>query len=96
MLELQREISLKRYQKEIGRKLEVLVDGPSRRNPNTFTGRTRTGKIVIFPPVETIGELINVKIKEATPFALYGDPIPAPNNSKSPPDVSRAAPEKLK
>ncbi len=72
LLALQRELSLPIYRAEIGKELEVLVEGPSARNPQRFTGRTRTGKIVIFPPVDAAGELVTVRIENATHLALYG------------------------
>jgi tRNA-2-methylthio-N6-dimethylallyladenosine synthase len=63
----------------IGTALEVLVEGPSRRNPARWAGRTRTNKIVLFtPPPETIpGDLIQVRVERATTQALYGRAQPA-------------------
>ncbi|MCA1809790.1 MAG: tRNA (N6-isopentenyl adenosine(37)-C2)-methylthiotransferase MiaB [Kiritimatiellia bacterium] len=58
----------------VGRTLEVLVTGPSRRNAARWSGRTRTNKIVVFSPREHIqrGDLITVPIDSATAQALYG------------------------
>jgi tRNA-2-methylthio-N6-dimethylallyladenosine synthase len=63
----------------IGKTLEVLVEGPSRRNPARWAGRTRTNKIVLFtPPPGTIpGDLIQVRVERATTQALYGRAQPA-------------------
>jgi tRNA-2-methylthio-N6-dimethylallyladenosine synthase len=42
--------ALARYRARIGRREEVLVEGPSRRDPSVCTGRTGQGKLVHFPP----------------------------------------------
>ena len=41
--------ALARHQARVGRVEEVLVEGVSRRNEATLTGRTRQGKLVHFP-----------------------------------------------
>jgi len=59
----------------IGNCVEILVEGPSKHNPDRMTGRTRTNKIVVFPGSERHhGQLMNVRIERATTFTLYGDP----------------------
>jgi tRNA-2-methylthio-N6-dimethylallyladenosine synthase len=61
----------KRY---LGRTVEVLVEGRSVRNPERLTGRTGTNKIVNFEgPDSFIGELVNVQIQAANPWALRGE-----------------------
>ena len=58
-----------------GRVLQILVEGPSRKNPARLEGRTRANKIVIFEgSARHIGQLMDVKIVHAAPFTLYGDP----------------------
>ena len=53
---------------------EVLVEGPSKTNPEKLTSRTRTNQIVIFSgPIDLIGQLINVRIIEARTFSLFGE-----------------------
>jgi len=53
---------------------EILVDGPSKTNPDTLTGRTRNNHIVIFSgPKDLIGKLINVKIIEGKTFSIFGE-----------------------
>lgn len=66
----------------LGRTVEVLVEGESKRNPERLTGRTRNNKVVNFDPAsiytapETrdilIGRLVPVKVTEALPFSLIG------------------------
>ena len=58
-----------------GRVLQILVEGPSRKNPARLEGRTRANKIVIFEgSARHIGQVMDVKIIHAAPFTLYGDP----------------------
>ncbi len=59
----------------IGQTLEVLVEGPSLRNAERWSGRTRTNKIVVFPnPGRVqIGDRVLVRIERAMPQTLYGE-----------------------
>jgi tRNA-2-methylthio-N6-dimethylallyladenosine synthase len=69
----------------VGSQVEVLCEGPSKTNRARLMGRTRTNKIVVFPPApkrrptagseEVIGELLNVRIERANGFSLYGMPL---------------------
>ena len=57
---------------------EVLVEGPSKTDPNFLSGRTRGNTIVIFPGgKDLIGRLIHVRITEGKTFSIFGEPIPA-------------------
>lgn len=59
-----------------GQVLELLVEGPSKNNPEMMTGRTRTNKIVHFKGSEDcIGQLIHVKITEPQTWTLYGEVV---------------------
>jgi tRNA-2-methylthio-N6-dimethylallyladenosine synthase len=65
-----------------GQTVEVLVEGPSKRNPNRLTGRTRNNKVVNFDAPgfmadELKGQLGYVFIREAYPFSLLGEWQPA-------------------
>lgn len=53
---------------------QVLVEGPSLRNPKRWSGRSPGNRIVIFEPTTTLkqGELVMVKINRAAPQTLYG------------------------
>src|SRR5216117_65145 len=70
----------------VGSQVEVLCEGPSKTNPARLMGRTRTNKIVVFPPSprlrwtgegdnELVGKLVNVRIERANGFSLYGAPV---------------------
>ena len=48
---------------------EVMVEGPSKTNPEKLTSRTRTNHIVIFSgPKDLIGQLINKRSKNFFPI----------------------------
>jgi tRNA-2-methylthio-N6-dimethylallyladenosine synthase len=72
--ELQYSIALEINQSLVGSTQEVLVEGWSKTDKGKLSSRTRTNRIVIFSGPETlIGKIINVKIKEATTFSLFGE-----------------------
>lgn len=76
IIALQQQISYDiNQQREIGRVHEVLVEGPSKRNPEQWQGRTDTNKVVIFPrsPGCRIGALLRVRIHAATSATLFGE-----------------------
>lgn len=57
----------------IGRREQILVEGRSDRHPERFMGRTGTNKIVNFDGQESmIGQLVDVEITTANPWALRG------------------------
>ena len=53
-----------RAQRFVGRTLEVLVEGPSRTDPERLRGRTRHNKSVNFTGLAGPGELTDVEILE--------------------------------
>jgi tRNA-2-methylthio-N6-dimethylallyladenosine synthase len=65
----------------VGRDLEVLCEGPSRTNAARLMGRTRTNKIVVFEAnAENAGDLLDIRIAEASGFSLYGTPVMQPSS----------------
>ena len=75
LLETINEIGRRKYDAFIGRRTQILVEGPSKKNPARMTGRTRCNKIVVFEGSERHrGQLMDVKITRAGSFTLYGDP----------------------
>ncbi|MGA9453822.1 MAG: MiaB/RimO family radical SAM methylthiotransferase [Verrucomicrobiia bacterium] len=69
------EIAKRKYGAFVGRQTQILVEGPSKKNPARMTGRTRCNKIVVFDGSERHrGQLLDVKITRAGSFTLYGDP----------------------
>lgn len=56
-----------------GRKERVLVEGISKKNEETLTGRTEGFKLVDFPGTEDlIGQIVEVEITEGKTFSLKG------------------------
>jgi tRNA-2-methylthio-N6-dimethylallyladenosine synthase len=73
LLDLQERISLDLNRGRIGRKLEVLVEGPSKRDPKRQTGRTHTHQIVNFEAGRDLaGTFATVDITGASAVALSG------------------------
>lgn len=73
LLELQTEIATGLAKNYEGKTVEVLVDGPSKSNPEMLTGRTRTGRLVNFESDGiSAGELVDVDIVRAGAFWLEG------------------------
>jgi tRNA-2-methylthio-N6-dimethylallyladenosine synthase len=62
-----------RAQRFVGRTLEVLVEGPSRTDPERQRGRTRHNKVVNFAGLAQPGELTLVRIDSATSQTLSGE-----------------------
>jgi len=56
----------------IGRVEEVLVEGPSRTDPAVLRGRTRRNTTVNFAGAAAPGELVDVRIEQATSTTLRG------------------------
>jgi tRNA-2-methylthio-N6-dimethylallyladenosine synthase len=71
---LQRGITEARNAALVGSMAEVLVEGPSRRDPADLTGRTRTNRIVNFPAGGSLsaGDLAQVRITGAGFLSLEG------------------------
>ena len=75
LLEVINEIGARRYEGYVGRRAEILVEGPSKRNPARLMGRTRSNKIVVMEGERRHrGQLLDVRIQRAGSFTLYGDP----------------------
>ena len=79
---VQERIGLERNERLVGREQEVLVEGPSKKDPSRLTGRTRGNKLVHFPGVdEEPGSLRAVRILSAHPHHLEGDPVGEPGRA---------------
>ncbi len=75
LLDLVNEIGKEKYRRCVGQRVQILVEGPSRKRPERFEGRTRANRIVVFDGSERHrGELLDVQITRAGSFTLYGDP----------------------
>ncbi len=75
LLELVNEIAARKYDAFIGKQVQILVEGPSKKNAARYTGRTRCNRIVLFDgSARHHGQLMDVKIERTGSFTLYGDP----------------------
>lgn len=76
MIDLQMELSLESNKKDIGKEFEVLVEGYSKRSKQQLSGRTSQNKVVLFENQgQKVGDLVRVKIKDASAITLFGDII---------------------
>jgi tRNA-2-methylthio-N6-dimethylallyladenosine synthase len=74
IIEVQHRISQENNQKLIGRTLEVLIEGESKKSCDDWTGRTDTNKVVVFPRVSgEVGDFVQVKILSTTSATLFGE-----------------------
>ena len=68
-------IGAEKYSAFIGRRTEILVERPSKKNDRRMTGRTRCNKIVLFDGDDRHrGQLMELDITRTGSFTLYGDP----------------------
>ncbi|SHN84177.1 tRNA (N6-isopentenyl adenosine(37)-C2)-methylthiotransferase MiaB [Desulfitobacterium chlororespirans] len=73
LITVQNAQSLAWRQEMIGKTYEVLVEGPSKSNPDRLTGRTRGYELVVFPgEAQLIGTLVQVLIEDANSWTLFG------------------------
>ncbi|MBR4173201.1 MAG: tRNA (N6-isopentenyl adenosine(37)-C2)-methylthiotransferase MiaB [Clostridia bacterium] len=73
LLEVQNEISKRKNEAYVGKTYKVLVDGVSKNNEKTLSGRTDTGKTVNFEGDKSlIGEYVDVKVTKAHTWSLNG------------------------
>lgn len=71
IIELQGRMSLKSNQKEIGKTLRVLVEGPSKKNPEELCGRASNNKMCVFPSRgEKAGDYCEVEVVSVTSATL--------------------------
>lgn len=74
IIALQNTLSLESNLREVGKVVEVLVEGYSKRSREDMFGRTSQYKTVVFPREgRHIGEFVNVRILSATAATLKGE-----------------------
>ena len=61
----------------VGTVQRILVEGPSKKDPNELQGRTESNRVVIFAPGASgdtlIGQLVDVRITESLDYSLRGE-----------------------
>ncbi len=74
LMDVQNDISLEKNQAYVGKTVRVMVEGPSKNNPEIYTGRTDGNKLVLWPyrGQEQVGDFLPVKIEKAQTWLLKG------------------------
>ncbi len=90
LLAIQNQVSLADHLRWIGRRVQVLVEGPSKfgdggaTGPVQLTGRTPTDHIVVFDGNPRLaGATVEVDIHEATSFTLFGEVVTVASRAAS-------------
>jgi tRNA-2-methylthio-N6-dimethylallyladenosine synthase len=73
LVEAVQRIARERSQRFVGRTMDVLVEGPSRTDPDRLRGRIRHNKTVNFTGLAQAGEIVDVEIGSATSTTLAGE-----------------------
>jgi tRNA-2-methylthio-N6-dimethylallyladenosine synthase len=66
---------LESNRRDVGKVIEVLTEGPSKKDPSMATTRTRTGKVVHVPGTMPAGIFLHAQISSATQHYLVGSPV---------------------
>ena len=76
IIALQGRMSLKSNEKEIGKVMKVLVEGPSKKNPEELCGRAGSNKMCVFPSRgEKPGDYCQVRVVSVTSATLLCERI---------------------
>lgn len=71
IIELQNRKSLERYRAQVGRKVRVLVEGPSKRDPQQLCGRASNNMMCVFPAGDLRpGDYADVRVVDCTSATL--------------------------
>jgi tRNA-2-methylthio-N6-dimethylallyladenosine synthase len=66
--------ALRKHEARVGRVEEVVVEGPSKRDPSVLSGRTRQNKLLHFASSDLpVGTLALVRVSRAAPHHLSGE-----------------------
>ena len=73
IIALQNELSLKSNRSDIGKVFRVLVEGPSKKNPEELCGRSGSNKMCVFPGGgHKAGDYVDVEVVSCTSATLIG------------------------
>jgi tRNA-2-methylthio-N6-dimethylallyladenosine synthase len=74
LLKVQEAVSQRAHAAMVGRRHEVLVEGPSKKDPGMLTGRTRGNHLIHFRgPIDLAGQLLDVEVTAHSPVSLRGE-----------------------
>ena len=71
------EEDIEKYSEDmVGKVYDVLVEGPSEKNPEMLSGYTEKNKLIHFNgPISLVGEIVKVKILESHTYSMIGELI---------------------
>ncbi len=74
VIALQRRLSLESNRRDVGKTFEVLIEGPSKRDPAMLRGRNSQNKMIVFPAAEGLGpgQYVDVTVTDCTSATLIG------------------------
>ena len=76
IIQLQQKYSLYNTERFLGKTVEVLIDGSSKKSDAHWKGRNSQNAVVIFPKEsERIGDFVNIKVEDCTSATLIGTKI---------------------
>ena len=75
LVELQRRISLELNEAVVDSTIEVLIEGPSRKDPSVMKGRTRTNKVIHLETNLGPGEFTHARVVAASTHHLAGEAV---------------------
>jgi tRNA-2-methylthio-N6-dimethylallyladenosine synthase len=74
IIRLQNRLSLESNRRDIGRIVEVLAEGVSKKKKQEYFGRSSENKVVVFPNTGIeIGDFVRVKVLDCTQTTLIGE-----------------------
>jgi tRNA-2-methylthio-N6-dimethylallyladenosine synthase len=76
LIALQERTSAERNRAQVGRDVEVLVDGPAKRPDGWVVGKSRDFRTVVLPGPAAPGDLVTVRVESATSHTLTGRSLP--------------------
>ncbi|MDP9728928.1 tRNA (N6-isopentenyl adenosine(37)-C2)-methylthiotransferase MiaB [Alicyclobacillus tolerans] len=72
--DMQYSISREKQEQYVGQELDVLVEGPSKTNPDVLAGRTRKNQLVLFAGTSAlVGQHVKVRVTEPQTWLLKGE-----------------------
>jgi len=75
MIDLQREITLRKFKAQIGKTVEVLIEDYSKKSKEQVSGKTRDYKIAVLDgKIEQVGTLVSARVADATAGTLLCAP----------------------
>ena len=76
LIEEQKQVSLERNAETIGSEVDVLVEGPSKRSPDHWFGKTEQFKTAVFRHgEERVGDRLRMRVAAASPYTLFGEGV---------------------